>query len=245
MNKGYNIFARFYDYLTENVDYDAGSEFISGIFKANEVKSTLDLACGTGKMSEKLLERGFSVIGIDNSVEMLTEAQSRLSRFSESFSLINADMRDFTLENKVDSCICCLDSINHLTDEKDVEKAFINVYNSLNSGGVFIFDVNTVYKHRNQLNNRAYVFDEEDFFLSWDNELTEDGLTVRIMLDFFVFNGESYDRYSEEFFEKAYDEKTLKRLLENAGFNNIDIYANFDFSKPGKESERLFFVCRK
>ena len=245
MNKGYNIFARFYDFLTENVDYDAGSEFISGIFKDNGVTSILDLACGTGKMSERLLEEGFSIIGIDNSVDMLTEAQCRLSRFSDSFSLIRADMRDFLLEDKVDSCICCLDSINHLIDEKDVFNTFKNVFNSLNKMGIFIFDVNTVYKHRNILKNRAFVFDEEDFFLSWDNELLEDGLTVRIMLDFFVFNGESYNRYSEEFYEKAYESEALVKLLEDAGFNTIDIYSGFDYAKPGKDSERLFFVCRK
>ena len=81
-------------------------------------------------------------------------------------------------------------------------KCFDCVYNSLDNGGVFVFDVNTVYKHQCILADNTFVFDEEDFFLSWDNEYLGDN-TVRILLDFFVFNGSSYDRYSEEFNEKG------------------------------------------
>ena len=240
----YNVFAKYYDFLTQNVDYDAGSSFISGIFKANNVKCVLDLACGTGVMSKKLIENGFEVVGIDMSCDMLTQAENNLQIYEGKYSLINAKMQDFRLEKTVDGAICCLDSINHLTDEKDVKSTFYNVYNLLNYGGVFIFDVNTIYKHQTSLNNRAYVFDEEDFFLSWDNEQLDDNI-VRIMLDFFVFNGESYDRYSEEFCEKAYSENALCKMLKDSGFSEINVYGGLDFSEPNDESERLFFVCKK
>ncbi|MDE6506269.1 MAG: class I SAM-dependent methyltransferase, partial [Eubacterium sp.] len=72
--------------------------------------------------------------------------------------------------------------------------------------------VNTVYKHNNILADNSFVFDEEDYFLSWDNELL-DGNRVRIMLDFFVFNGNNYDRYSEEFIETAYSAEVLEDAL--------------------------------
>ena len=104
-------------------------------------------------------------------------------------------MTDFELPHKVDCCVCSLDSINHLKDIVEVKKCFDCVYNSLNDGGVFVFDVNTVYKHKNVLGNNTFVFDEEDFFLSWDNEYLGDN-TVRILLDFFVYNGKNYDRFS-------------------------------------------------
>jgi ubiquinone/menaquinone biosynthesis C-methylase UbiE len=240
----YNVFAKYYDFLTQNIDYDAGSSFISGIFKDNNIKSVLDLACGTGIISEKLIDCGFDIIGIDMSSDMLTEAEIRLNSYKGRYSLINAKMQDFKLTESVDGVICCLDSINHLTDEKDVLKTFNNVFDSLNIGGIFIFDVNSVYKHQTALNNKAYVFDEEDFFLSWDNELLDDNI-VRIMLDFFVFNGESYDRYSEEFFERAYSEASLSNMLKNAGFSEVRIYGETDFSEPNDESERLYFVCKK
>ena len=240
----YNIFAKYYDFLNQNVNYDAGSSFISGIFKDNNVKSFLDLACGTGIITEKLITEGYTAIGVDLSSDMLSQAEYRLSKTKGDYSLIKAQMQDFRLTQSVDACICCLDSINHLVDEKDVLKTFQNVFKSLGDNGVFIFDVNSVYKHQTLLNNRAYVFDEDDFFLSWDNELLENNI-VRIMLDFFVYNGESYDRFSEEFRERAYSEEELIKMLNNAGFNNINIFGGFDYSKPNKTSERLFFVCKK
>lgn len=240
----YRVFAEYYDYLNQNVDYDAGSSFISGIFKANNVKSVIDLACGTGIMSEKLMNEDFNIIGIDSSVDMLSVADSRLSALDKEYSLINSKMQDFSLSECADGCICCLDSINHLTDENDVLNTFINVYNSLNDNGIFIFDVNSVYKHRTLLNNRAYVFDEEDFFLSWDNEMLEND-TVRIMLDFFIYNGESYDRFSEEFCERAYSVESLNEMLKTAGFTSIEAYGGFDYSEIKDNGERIYFICKK
>ena len=240
----YNIFAKYYDLLTQNIDYNAGSNFISGIFKAENVHSVIDLACGTGVMSEMLIDNGFSVLGIDYSCDMLCVAENRLSKTNGDYTLINAKMQDFSLDRKYDACVCCLDSINHLTDENDVLKTFKCVFNSLNDFGIFIFDVNTVYKHQTSLNNRAYVFDEEDFFLSWDNELLEND-TVRILLDFFVYNGTSYDRYSEEFLERAYKKELLKEMLNIAGFEKIEVCGDFEHSAPTETDERLFFICYK
>lgn len=240
----YGVFAEYYDYLNQNVDYDAGSSFISGIFKAYNAKTVIDLACGTGIMSEMLMNKGFKIIGIDSSVDMLSVADSRLSALDKEYSLINSKMQDFSLSECADGCICCLDSINHLTDENDVLNTFINVYNSLNDNGIFIFDVNSVYKHRTLLNNRAYVFDEEDFFLSWDNEMLEND-TVRIMLDFFIYNGESYDRFSEEFCERAYSVESLNEMLKTAGFTSIEAYGGFDYSEIKDNSERIYFICKK
>ena len=143
---------------------------------------------------------------------------------------------------KVDCCICSLDSINHLKDISEVRKCFDCVYNSLDNGGVFVFDVNTVYKHQCILADNTFVFDEEDFFLSWDNEYLGDN-TVRILLDFFVFNGSSYDRYSEEFNEKAYTVEELKNILDK--FEIIGIYDEMTLEPPKSDSERIYFVCKK
>ncbi len=241
----YNIFARYYDLLTENVDYDAGFNFISGFLNEIGAKTVIDLACGTGKMSEKLINNGYSLTCIDASDEMLSLAENRLFNAGGKYVLINAKMQDFALCEPQDACICCLDSINHLTDKKDVLKAFENVYASLNNFGVFIFDVNTVYKHKTALNNQTYVFDEDDFYLVWDNEVLGNE-RVRIILDFFIENENGlYERYSEEFEERAYSEELLTEMLEKAGFREIDIYGDFNKSRPTNTDERFYFVCRK
>lgn len=241
--KPYNHFAEIYDDLTENVNYKVRSDYISDFFNKYSIPqnaSVLDLACGTGSITAELLKKGYSPIGIDLSNEMLTVADSKLSG---KIQLINADMRDFKLVNPVDAAVSLLDSINHLESEDDLNECFECVYNSLKNNGLFIFDVNTVYKHNYILGNNTFVFDEENYFLSWDNELLKNN-KIRIMLDIFMFNGESYDRFSEEFIETAYETDTLKRLL-TPYFDVLGVYDELTLNNPESNSERLYFVCKR
>lgn len=237
----YNKFADFYDILTENVDYKVRSDYISNFFSeyGNGGINLLDLACGTGNFSKEFSDRGYAVTGLDLSCDMLTVADSKCDG---KVVFIQGDMTDFQFEKKFDYCISMLDSINHLHDVKDVGKCFDRVYNCLSPGGLFIFDVNTVFKHKNILADNTFVFDEDDFFLSWDNELLEDN-TVRILLDFFVFNGKNYDRYSEEFFEKAYEIDELIDKLDK--FEILGIYDELTLDAPKKDSERVYFVLKR
>ena len=218
----YNTFAKFYDTLTENVEYKKRVDYISSFFKryAEKCDTVLDLACGTGSVSKYLSDLDYNVIGLDLSDEMLTVASSKQIK---NVMFIKGDMTD-------------------LKDIVEVKKCFDCVYNSLNDGGVFVFDVNTVYKHKNVLGNNTFVFDEEDFFLSWDNEYLGDN-TVRILLDFFVYNGKNYDRFSEEFNEKAYSVNELKSVLDN--FNIIGIYDELNLDDIKDDSERIYFVLKK
>lgn len=236
----YNYFALHYDELTENVDYKVRSAYISGFFNKYGISTILDLACGTGTMSLLFKEQGYHVIGIDLSSEMLSIADNKAKG---TIPFIKAEMQNFELSEPVDACVCCLDSLNHLDNLKDVGKTFECVYNSLNENGIFIFDVNTIYKHRNVLANNTFVFDEENYFLSWDNELIDD-YSVRILLDFFVFNGINYDRYSEEFTETAFKTEDLLDSL-SPYFEVLGIYDDLTLEQPKTDSERLYFVCKR
>ncbi len=241
--KSYNYFAEIYDDLTENVDYKVRSEYISGFFNSYGLKAgskILDLACGTGSFALELINKGYSVTGIDKSSEMLTIADNKLKG---KVSLVNAEMQNFVLTESVDAVICMLDSINHLESENDVNNCFKCVYNSLNKNGLFIFDVNTVYKQNYILADNSFVFDEENYFLSWDNEPLDNN-KVRILLDIFNYNGVNYDRYSEEFIETAYDIDCLIRLL-TPYFDVLGIYDDLSLEKPETSSERLYFVCKR
>ena len=242
----YYILAKFYDLLSDNAGYEELGNCIVKLLKDNGAKTVLDLACGTGILSQKLFSNGFSVTGIDSSDEMLSIAESKLFIVGHDFTLINAKMQDFELYIESDACVCCMDSINHMTDEKDVQKTFDNVYKSLNDGGIFFFDVNSVYKHRTALNNQTYVFDEDDVYLVWDNEALEND-TVRILLDFFVYDEQSgmYERFNEDFCERAYSEEMLRKMLLNSGFKDIQVFGDLQFNAPKETSDRLYFICRK
>ena len=242
----YQTFAYLYDDLTQNVEYEKRCDYILSFFEKNGIKSgtVLDLACGTGSMSIPFMKKGYNIIGLDYSEEMLEIASNRLSEVGNNFSLLKTKMQEFELPEKADACICCLDSINHLNNIDDVQSTFKNVYDSLNKNGLFVFDVNTVYKHNEVLADNTFVFDEEDYYLVWDNEAVDDR-TVRILLDMFLFNGESYDRFSEEFEETAYSVEELSNLLNKIGFVDIKIYDELSYDEPKNDSERLYFVCKK
>lgn len=237
----YNTLAQFYDFLTENVDYKVRSEYISNFFSeyGNGGKKVLDLACGTGTISKLLCDNGYEVTGMDISEEMLIVAQEKCQNRVRFFK---GDISTFSLPEKFDYCVCLLDSLNHLENISAVKSCFECVGNSLKENGLFIFDVNTVYKHRHILGDNTFVFDEEDFFLSWDNEYCDDN-TVRILLDFFVFNGRNYDRFSEEFYEKTYELDELKRILNS--FEIIAVYDELTTESPTENSQRVYFVCKK
>lgn len=242
----YCEFSAVYDELTQNVDYPKRFEYINHFLIENNITNgtVLDLACGTGSMSIELIKNGFDVIGIDLSENMLEIASNRLLEYGDNFSLLKGSMTDYRLDKSVKACICSLDSINHLNDIKDVEKTFCNVYNSLDENGVFVFDVNTIYKHNEILANNTFVFDEEDFYLVWDNEFVSDRV-VRILLDMFVWNGKAYDRFSESFEETAYSINDLLYALCRAGFSDISVYDELTLNPPKEKSERLYFICKK
>ncbi len=242
----YGVFATIYDRLTENVEYEKRACYINDILKSNGIENAklVDLACGTGSIAYQMLKLGHSVTGVDLSNDMLTVAQSKLWDFGDRVALISADMTAFKPSFKADGVMCLLDSINHLNTREEVIKTFSSVYSYLKDGGVFIFDVNTVYKHREILGDNTFVFDNDDSYLVWDNELLDDR-TVRILLDIFIFNGKAYDRYCEEFNETAYYADGIKEMLSAAGFKNIAAYDDLTLDPPRDNSERIYFVCKK
>lgn len=242
----YSDFSRFYDELTDNVNYSERADYIDGLIRknCNSCDIVVDLACGTGSLTVKLAEKGYDMIGIDCSADMLTEAQNKIYETGQSILFLCQKMQELDLYGTVDAVVCTLDSINHLTSEKDVLKTFEKVSLFMNKGGVFIFDVNTPYKHNKVLGNSTFVYETEDVFCVWQNELVDTD-TVEITLNFFENQGDVYERYEESFCEKAYSTELLVSMLEKSGFDEIKIYDEMTENEPKENSERLFFVAKK
>ncbi len=243
---GYNIFSQYYDALTFNVDYSARAEYIQKIFAGlnHNMGLSLDLACGTGSLTCELKKRGVDIYGVDASTDMLTFANEKAHKQNLDILFIKQNMQSIDLFGTIDTCICTLDSINHLTDIKDVEKTFKRLELFMNRGGYFLFDVNTVFKHRNILADNTFVYDVNDVFCIWQNSLEENNV-VNIDLDFFVREKNIYHRFSENFQERAYHTDELKSMLIKSGFEIVKIYDDMTFDDAKENSERLVFVARK
>ncbi|XOQ44084.1 MAG: Class I SAM-dependent methyltransferase [Clostridium sp.] len=244
---GYGIFARYYDALISDFSYAELADYLFRIFSRLQHSPglTLDLACGTGNLTLELLRRGVDVFGVDASADMLTIAQQKLARAGYSVLLLNQRMEELELCGTVDTVICSLDSINHLETESQVYETFRRIAHYLNPGGCFVFDVNTVYKHREILGNHTFVYDTEDIFCVWQNEYEDKTNRVSISLDFFERQGEVYRRTSEHFYERAYEENTLCSLLKRAGLHIAGVWADKTFLPPQQKTERIVIAAKK
>ena len=247
---GYKDFAFFYDLLMKNADYESRFDYIIGLLAENGIGEgiLLDMACGTGTLSKMFAQKGFDVVGVDASEEMLSKAQEK--KLEENFDalFLCQKMEELDLFGTIDAAVCTLDSLNHVTEKEKIREIFRRVALFMNDGGVFVFDVNTLYKHREVLGNNAFVFDTENVFCAWQNTLLEDGETTQIDLDIFESEEEEddvYVRYSEEFFERGYELNFLKKTLEQFRFEVVGIYDDMTKEPIKENSERAVFVCKK
>lgn len=238
----YDAFAEYYDLLMQNAEYDERTEYILSLFeKFDKVPELLlDLACGTGEFTQRFSARGVDVIGVDPSPEMLQRAQSKMP--DSLFLLQSAEQLD--LYGTVQGAVCCMDSINHITDLRSLKKAFKRVSLFLEKDRLFIFDVNTVYKHMEILADNTFVIEQEGVFCTWQNETH--GSVTDIYLDFFGEREDgSYERISDEFCERAYTCEQLTSALSVAGMRVEAVLDDMSMKKPRKHSERIYFVARK
>ena len=165
----YNVFADFYDALTLNVNYEDRANYIINVFKKlnHNMGITLDLACGTGNLTIELAKRNVDIYGIDGSEEMLSQAFQKSAENNLNLLFLCQKMQNIDLYGTIDTCICTLDSINHLTNINDVQKTFDKVSLFMNPKGYFLFDVNTIYKHQNILSNNTFVYDTDEVYCVW------------------------------------------------------------------------------
>lgn len=243
----YNIFADFYDELMYDVDYKKRTAYLMKLFKkyGKAPKLLLDVACGTGGFSNEFARLGVEVIGTDISEEMLNIARENSMYQGLDVLYLCQAAEELDLYGTVDGAVCCLDSLNHITDYKKLCEAFKKVSLFLEPDCLFIFDVNTEYKHREILGDNVFVMDREEVYCVWANVYNDKKKTVDIMLDFFVKEGEVYSRFSEEFTERAYTEKELASALENAGLEILKIFDDMTEKPLNEKSQRAIYVTKK
>ena len=244
---GYGDFSLIYDKFTNDVDYKGRTEYLYGLFKRFDKAPTLllDLACGTGGFSEQFDNLGIEVIGVDASESMLAVAGDKARAENRNILYLCQTAAELELYGTVDGAVCCLDSINHIIDEDELLESFKKVSLFLEPERLFIFDVNTEYKHEKILGDNTFVYESEDAFCVWQNEYEREERLTTVMLDFFIENDGGYTRYSEDFCERAYSDDTLKRLLEEAGLEIVAVLGDMSQNAPSAESERNIYVTRK
>lgn len=247
---GYHSFSYFYDKLTSNISYKERAEYFDMLIKKHNGNKNilLDLACGTGSLSEEFSRMGYDVIGVDASEEMLNEALDKKFDSGLNIQYLCQDMTKLDMFGTIDVTICALDSINHLKNSDEIQTAFDKVSLFCEPEGLFIFDVNMPYKHKNILSDNTFIYDLDDVFCVWQNnyDVESDDYRVDISLDIFGKNENGlYERYYDELSEIAFEREVIEKMLVSAGFS-VDAVYDFDTVNPADDnSEKLVFVARK
>ncbi len=244
----YQGFAEVYDRLTGDIAYDRWADYLESAFLkfGSKPHLVLELGCGTGNLTLELAKRGYEMIGLDSSADMLDVASNKAKRKGLDILFIHQDMREFELFGTVDAVICMLDSINYVTKKRDLEQVFRLVHNYLNPGGLFIFDVNSPYKLSRVLGNETFFEMDDEITWIWNNTYDARRRQCIFDLTFFIRQEEGlYRKVVETHVEKAYSTDELVHALTKAGLRFLDAFGELTFEKPDLRENRIFYVSSK
>lgn len=245
----YGIFSSVYDILTENVEYERIADKICSLLTQNGINGglLLDLGCGTGTLSLLLENRGFEVIGVDPSEDMLAVANEKKYDENSSAVFICQSGEKLDLYGTIDCAVCSLDTVNHIPSLKKIKETFKKLSLFMNMGGIFIFDMNTVYKHREILGDNTFVYDMDEVYCVWQNTFDRENLKTDIDLDFFIKNEDNacYERFSESFSEYAYKTGDILKILKECGFNVLSLCDDYTDNHVTEKTQRITVTAKK
>ena len=240
----YEALASSYDALTEDVGYEKRADFLEKLFRRSRipVRVVLDLACGTGTMTWLLTGRGYELIGVDGSEEMLAAAMSKTGSVQGVPPIfLHQSMPKLDLYGTVDAAICCLDSLNYLTRPADVQRTFQRLHLFIAPGGVLVFDVNTAAKLA-ALDGQVFLDETEDTYCVWRTEYSR-GLCTYYMDIFRRRSDGAWERREELHRERAYTVEELTGWLEAAGFTDIRTCGDMVRRSPREGEQRIYFTA--
>ena len=245
----YTGFAKVYDLFMEDVPYKEWSRWIAEMLRAHGIEDglVLDLACGTGVMTELLAEAGYDMIGIDQSEEMLERALDRKEQSGHDILYLCQDMREFELYGTVRAIVSVCDSMNYVLEEE----AFLEILtaaaeNYLDYGGLFIFDFNTEYKYQMLLGEQTIAENREEGSFIWENSYDEEEKINEYELTLFIREDSGYYRkYEEVHYQRAYPLDTVKELVARSGLKLLQVCDAYTGEPVREDSERICVVCRR
>lgn len=244
----YGSFAYVYDKFMDDVPYEEWADYVQSLLMEYEVREglVLELGCGTGNLTEILASRGYDMIGVDLSADMLDIAMEKRERSGRDILYLMQDMREFELYGTVRAAVSICDSMNYLQEEKDLVSTFKLVNNYLDPGGIFIFDLNTAYKYRELIGDTTIAENREGASFIWENTWYEEEKVNEYDLTIFAETENGlYQKFEETHFQRAYDLKTVKRLIAEAGMEFLVAYDAFTREPVRPDSERIYVIARE
>ena len=244
----YTGFAEVYDTFMDNIPYEEWSKYLTGLLKDYGVRDglVLDLGCGTGSMTELLAAAGYDMIGVDNSEDMLQIAMEKRAESGHDILYLLQDMREFELYGTVAAVVSICDCMNYILEYEELVEVFSLVNNYLDPEGIFIFDLNTIYKYETLLGDSTIAEDREESSFIWDNYYDEKTMINEYDLSLFIREESGlYRKYTETHYQRAYSPDTVKAALAEAGLEFVAAFDAFSREPVREDSERIYLVARE
>lgn len=226
-----------------DLDYKKIYKFILEVLneKNLEPKIILEMACGTGELTEQLVDK-FEVHAFDLSYDMLSVCENKIK--SKKLKLFRQDMTSFKAPATYDAIFSVGDSLNYVTEKEGFESALKSAYEHLNKDGILIFDLNTEFKFKNI--SPVTVDEVDEVFYVWENIYDEEKKLNTYGINFFVNTEEDlYERFYEEHVERAYDIDYVISILEEIGYKGIEVYDDYEKKKISEETNRYTIISRR
>lgn len=248
--QAYTSFAEVYDIFMDNIPYEEWADYLDEMLKEYHIPNNmvLELGCGTGNMTELLASKGYDMIGVDNSEVMMEIAMEKRQKSGHDILYLLQDMQAFELYGTVGGIVSVCDSINYVTDEKELKEVFSLVNNYLDPRGIFVFDFNTEYKYRELLGDRVIAEEREECSFIWDNYYNPEDKMNEYQLTLFVQSNEDkdlYRRYQEVHYQRAYTLEKIKTLIEKAGLRYVAAYDAYTKKAPMYTSGRICVIAQE
>ena len=246
--EAYGKFARVYDLFMDNIDYEEWADYIQKHLEEQGIRDglVLELGCGTGTMTGLLAQKGYDMIGVDNSEEMLAEAMEKKMESGQDILYLLQDMQEFELYGTVRAVVSVCDSLNYITEEEELQHVFALVNNYLDPHGIFLFDMNTVYKYQTMIGDATIAENREEGSFIWENSYDEEsGINTYELALFIPREDGLYEKTEEVHYQRAYPLEKIKELIQNAGMELLAVYDAYTMEPPKEDSGRLTFVVRE
>lgn len=243
----YQGFARVYDQLMHDTPYEVWYKHLLEIFSQYELKSKeiLELACGTGEMTNRLAKAGYKILGTDLSEDMLDVAQNKAYDQNLKVRYVQQDMTNIDLFQKYDAIISFCDGFNYLIDEDDLDEAFRNCYDYLNNDGLLIFDMSSDFKLKHVLGDNVFTETSEDVAFIWENYYDCDSKILEFDLTLFIQENNKYIRADEVHKQRAYSIDEIKQSLYKNKIELLSVVDTNTNESVTEQSERWLFIGRK
>ncbi len=231
------------------VPYRFWVEYLERLWKRHALAPhvLLDLACGTGTITRLLARRGYDMTGVDLAPAMLQAARDKTLAESLPISFVQQDAADLHLPGQMfDGVICLFDSLNYILDDGRLRQAFGRVFDHLQPGGSFIFDVNTEYALAEGMFNQSCSRRDEPLHYRWRSRYNSETQICTVNMHFSYDPGTGKrEAFQEVHRQRAYYKEDLGEWLHAAGFADVAVYDAYGLERPKKRSDRLFFIAIK